>query len=89
MPSVKSTISTANDLKFIVYARVIEILNHKYHLFFSLPAFPLFIWVTILGGFLNQRFLKVKPQEENTAQEGEKGGFYRCLLIYSGLFCCC
>lgn len=50
LPSVKSTISIANDLKFIIYAIVIEILNHKYHLFFSLSAFPLFIWVVILGG---------------------------------------
>lgn len=43
LPSVKSTISIANDLKFIVHARVIESLNHKYRLFFSLP-------VMILGG---------------------------------------
>lgn len=50
LPSVKSTISIANDLKFIVYARVIEILNHKYHLFFSLPVLPLSTWAMIFWG---------------------------------------
>lgn len=48
LPSVKSTISIANDLKFIIYAREIEILNHKYHLFFSLPVLLLFFWVIII-----------------------------------------
>lgn len=47
LPSVNSTISIANDLKFIIYARVIESLNHKYHLFFSLPVLPLSTWVMI------------------------------------------
>lgn len=50
LPSVKSTISIANVLKFIIYARVIEILNHKYHLFLSLPVLPLCTQVMIFWG---------------------------------------
>lgn len=36
-------------------------------------------------GFLNQQFLKVKPQEKKQAQpgKGKKGGCYCCLLVYS------
>lgn len=64
LPSVKSTISIANDLEFIIYVRLIETVNHKYNLFFSF-----LLWVMIFfGKFLNQQFLKVKP-----IQEGEKG----------------
>lgn len=84
LPSVKSTISIANDLKFIIYVRLIESLNHKYNLYFSLSVLPLFIWVMIFWRLFNQQFLKVKPQEEikNGLGKNKRDGYYCCLLVY-------
>lgn len=72
LPSVKSTISIANDLKFIFYARVIEILNHKYHLFFSLPVLPLSTRVMIFWGLSWSAVSESKTTGRKQAQPGKE-----------------